>query len=116
MDSLELARGIKHSNFIGVFPINKIPNIKISSKPIHFAVNNQTANLPGQHWIGVSVFKNACAYVYDPLGLPPPQYLVKQLYRRGVRRIEYNMKQDQPLGSTNCGKLVQKHLNKRVYK
>lgn len=109
MDSYELARGIKHPNFIGVFPINKIPNI--SNKPIHFVVNNQTANLPGQHWIGVGVLRDGSAYVYDPAGLPPPQLLVKELNKRGIKKIIYNTKQDQVLGSKNCGQLVQKKLS-----
>lgn len=111
MNSIELGEGVKSRNFLGVFPINKIPRIKMKNNSLHFAVNNQTANLPGQHWIAVSVFRNNSAYVFDPLALPPPQLLINELRKRGIVKIIYNKVQVQALGSTNCGELVQQYLN-----
>lgn len=83
--------------FIGVFPIDKVPHTKLSKYA--FIVNNQTSNLPGEHWIAVRVC-NKKAYIFDPLGLPPPAQLTNHLKKY---RIEYNKIQYQPTNSTLCG-------------
>lgn len=98
--------------FIGVFAIDKIPPPPPPqhSSPSHysFIVNNQSSNLPGQHWIGVSVLqRNKEAYIYDPLGLPPPRQLTKNLIGY---RIVYNTVQHQPNNTILCGQFVLLHL------
>lgn len=87
-------------NFLGVFAINKIPTSSVSQ--FSFIVNNQSHNLPGQHWIAVSV-KNKKAYIFDPLGLPPPLMLTSKLNKYN---ISYNMQQHQPTDSNLCGQLA----------
>lgn len=88
-------------NFLGVFAINKIPHYS-NNDQFSYIVNNQSANLPGQHWIAVYI-KNNNAYIYDPLGLPPPLMLTKHLHRY---KISYNTQQDQPTASKLCGQFA----------
>jgi len=106
-------------NFAGVFPLDKIrpTTTTNTTAAYHFIVNNQTANLPGQHWLGVSVLPNSTAYIFDPLGLPPPQMLIQSL-RRNLHvagPINYNKTQIQRANSNNCGQLVLKHLTNKSY-
>lgn len=78
----------------------------------HFTINTQTSNLPGQHWVGVTVWpEQAASYIFDPLGLPPPTLLIKALRKHlQVRHIAYNQRQIQPLNSLLCGPLVLSHI------
>ena len=99
-------------NFIGVFSIDNIPSNIQQSSTFHFIVNNQTSNLPGQHWLGVSVMAHT-AHIFDPLGLPPPRLLVYNLKRKlGIRHVSYNKRQEQQVWEQNCGPRVIAHLSK----
>lgn len=111
MNSTQLEKaGEKIPNFIGVFSVDNIPKIK-NKPPQKFIVNNQTSNLPGQHWIGVTILSGNVAYVYDPFGLPPPRMLVYNLQRNmGIKNVVYNKKQVQKLSEQICGPLVLQHL------
>lgn len=96
-------RGVDH--FLGVYAINQIPNNK--HRPLYFIVNNQSNNLPGQHWIGVMISNKNNAYIFDPLGFPPPQQLIKQLRKQyGIFDISYSKTQYQNAGATDCGNHV----------
>lgn len=102
MNTLELKHLGLNSvpNFIGVFPIDHVPNSKL--RQYSFIVNNQSSNLPGQHWIAVSI-KNRHAYIFDPLGMPPPYQLTKSLHGH---EIKYNTVQYQPANSNLCGQFA----------
>ena len=86
-------------NFAGVFAVDKVPHYNSSYS---FIVNNQSSNLPGQHWLAVSI-KNNNAFIFDPLGLPPPSQLTHQLR---AYKIHYNTEQYQPTNSTLCGQFA----------
>lgn len=107
------ARRYNIKNFVGTFALDQIPIIKhrkYSDRTYHFVVNTQTHNLPGQHWIGVTI-RNKTAYIFDPFGSPPSQLLIHYLKRRTTaRNFQYNKKQLQPLGTVICGHLVIQHL------
>ena len=102
--------------FLGVFALERIPtNLYQHKLPVHFIVNTQTSNLPGQHWLGVSILSNGQVYIFDPLGQSPPQALVRQLQRqRGVHRITYNKHQYQSFLSTQCGQHVLSYLSAQL--
>lgn len=96
--------------YLGTFALNEVPHFSSRKASMrHFIINTQTSNLPGQHWIGVTVYRNI-AYVYDSFGLPPPALLVTQLRQRGVNNIYYNRQQIQPYNTTICGHLTLQHL------
>lgn len=96
-------------NFLGVFAADQKPSIK-SRPPFNFISNTQTKNLPGQHWVGVSVDWTRSAHIFDPLGFPPSRLLVKNLRDMGVKNITYNSQQIQNVYDINCGELVLQHL------
>jgi len=111
MNSFEIYKRLSHlRSFRGVYPIDRIPRLR----PGVFVVNNQSANLGGQHWMAVSVGENFRIYYFDPLGFPPPMLLVKQL---GAAEIKYNKIQYQDPLSTDCGRHVIRFcLNPEKYK
>lgn len=115
MDATQVSCAAKDiPNYVGTFSVDKIPSMRTKT-PFHFIINNQTRNLPGQHWIAVTVFKNSSAYVYDPYGFPPPSLLVQNLRKTlGINDIKYNKEQHQVTGSSNCGLLSLQHLRRFV--
>ncbi len=90
-------------NFIGVFPVNKLPTHLIS--PSSFIVNTDTHNLPGKHWLAVSYNKNKKIYVFDPFGLFYPYLLRHYLHKLPHRGTIYynNNVMLQNIDETNCG-------------
>lgn len=113
MDSLQLNRLGKAwfgYRYLGTFPLDRVPHHFIKdAKLVHFIINTQTSNLPGQHWVAVSICNNT-AYIFDSFGQPPPALLVKQLKKRGITKIYYSKKQVQPFNTIICGQLAIKHL------
>ena len=99
-----------HPFFQGVFPINKIP--KLRTIPTAFVVNNQTANLPGQHWIAVWVSEKMKGEVFDPMGMIPPPRLQLWMNKNTWRWI-YNAAQIQRPLSEDCGWLCVNYLKIR---
>ena len=97
--------------YLGTFALDKVPLHFIrDAKLQHFIINTQTSNLPGQHWIAVTVCDNNKAYIFDSFGVPPPTLLINQLKRRGIRKIYYNKRQVQNFGTLLCGQLALQHL------
>jgi len=97
--------------YLGTFALDKVPLHFIrDAKLQHFIINTQTSNLPGQHWIAVTVCDNNKAYIFDSFGVPPPTLLINQLKRRGIKRIYYNKRQVQNFGTLLCGQLALRHL------
>ena len=85
---VKAAKQLKLENFIGVFPLNRLPtSLKPYAKPLCFIVNTDTMNLPGQHWIAVSYSKCGIAYAFDPLGMFYPHILTSYLTKRARRVI-----------------------------
>ena len=97
--------------YLGTFPLDKVPLHFIKDAVLqHFIINTHTSNLPGQHWIAVTVHNNNKAYIFDSFGQPPPRLLVSQLKQRGIAKIYYSKRQIQTVGTTICGQLALKHL------
>lgn len=109
----KMARQLFSNNtYLGTFPINQVPTKRFNHNRLqHFIINTQTSNLPGQHWIAVSLHQRR-AYVFDPFGQPPPSLLIQQLLQHGgIQQIYYNTKQVQPINSQICGQLALQHLH-----
>lgn len=87
-------------NFDGVYPINQLP-ITYKRKYV-MIINTDPDNLPGKHWIAVIVRYNREAFVFDPLGFPPPLKLQHWFIRRNIR-WSCNTRQVQSSLSTLCG-------------
>lgn len=97
--------------YLGTFALDKVPLHFIKDAKLqHFIINTQTSNLPGQHWIAVTVCDSDRAYIFDSFGVPPPTLLISQLRQRGIRKIYYNKKQIQSFDTLLCGQLALQHL------
>ena len=94
--------GKKHIlNFVGVFPLNKVPYIKDIGS---FVFNTHTQNLSGEHWIAVHVGFH-CVDVFDPLGFYYPLILTNYIHAFN-RPVHYNrimyQQPDLPTCGQNC--------------
>lgn len=106
-----LGKSLFGYRYLGTFALDKVPLHFIrDAKLQHFIINTQTSNLPGQHWIAVTVYDNEKAYIFDSFGVPPPSLLVNQLKRRGIQKIYYSQQQVQNFGTLLCGQLALQHL------
>lgn len=106
-----LGKSLFGYRYLGTFALDKVPLHFIKDAKLqHFVINTQTSNLPGQHWIAVTVYDNEKAYIFDSFGVPPPSLLVNQLKRRGIQKIYYSQQQVQNFGTLLCGQLALQHL------
>ena len=97
--------------YLGTFPLDKVPLHFIKDAQLqHFIINTQTSNLPGQHWIAVTIYQRNKAYIFDSFGIPPPTLLINQLKERGIEKIYYSKRQIQEFDTTICGQLALNHL------
>ena len=58
--------------FRGVFPLDKLPDYL---QPGAYVINTHSSNLPGEHWIAISV-RHDIIRVFHPLGMYYPIKLV----------------------------------------
>ena len=114
------------TNYIGTFALDEVPHIPMSYRDNmrpggggggdyveHFIVNTQTKNLPGQHWVAVSIAPHrGVALIFDSLGMPPARQLIRNIQRawRTINTIRYTQKQVQSLDSANCGHWALRHI------
>jgi hypothetical protein len=96
------------TNWRGVFPLDKLPNVIGNGG---YIVNTQTATLAGEHWLAVDV-RNHQTYLFDPLGFYYPPLLVSQLTKR-TRHIVCNTIMYQHPLTTTCGQHCLLWLSKR---
>ena len=94
------AMGTKHvPNFIGVFPLDRIPATDMTSS--NFIINTHTHNLPGEHWLAVSIL-NGVGFAFDSFGFYYPNSLRSYL-RRHCQKVYYNSHQYQEIHEKTCG-------------
>ena len=84
--------------FRGVFPLDKLPDYL---RPGAYVINTHSSNLPGEHWIAISV-RNDIIRVFDPLDMCYPIKLVTTLERM-QQPVEYNSIMYQNPLTTLCG-------------
>jgi len=107
--------GKKHvSGFVGVFPLDKVPHHISKPFPKSFIVNTDTSNLPGKHWLAVSLEPNGIIFVFDPMGYFYPYLLVNHLKKMPHRKIIYNYHCYQKPWQRNCGWHCLAFLKSRV--
>ena len=100
---VQAAKRLKIDNFIGVFPLNRLPpSLTIYRKPLCFIVNTDSANLPGQHWLAVSYSRCGIVRAFDPLGVFYPDLLANYLAKRG-RHVIFNRTTYQDPSRRTCG-------------
>ena len=121
MDEIEIqtkAKNLKIPNFLGTFPINKLPIA--SDSQFCFILNHDRHNEPGSHWVSVLVLNDNTVEYYDSLGQKPPQALYQW-----KKNIFFNDKPIQNIFSNACGhhsiyylyrRLVLKHSRAIVLK
>lgn len=79
MNANQLLSRCRCKNFVGVFPLDRLPSILPANAK--FIVNTHSSNLPGEHWIAVDITKRAA---FDPLGIHYPHLLYTYLVKRGI--------------------------------
>ena len=109
MYASEIARAARHlniENFIGVFPLDRLPASQLTRapRPCSFIVNTDTSNLPGKHWIAVSCSGSGIVHAFDPLGQCYPFLLCRFLAKQGrTRRVLFNRVMYQNPRLRTCG-------------
>jgi len=100
MSSLQinkLGEKLLGSKWIGVFPLNRIPVIRNGG----MVINNQSEDLPGEHWIAVYI-DDLTVSVFDPLGQVYPALLVSKIMKTR-KKIVFNRIMYQDPFSQTCG-------------
>lgn len=109
MYDFEIDRCLKQvSDFIGVFPRDKIPDLKRSS--FCLVVNNDKASEPGSHWVAFKCNKKFCEY-FDSFGIPPLYKEFRPLFKN--RKLIWNGRCVQHFSSKTCGEFCVSFLKSR---
>jgi hypothetical protein len=103
-DNRTLSRKLKRSrvtrrNFGGVFAADRIP--PPGRIPISYVVNTDTADKPGEHWVGLFIKSRHHIYYFDSYAKPPNEYLSRYLSQ--FSKVTSNQKTFQAEESTVCG-------------
>ena len=98
--NIEIEDKLKHiPNFIGCFPIDKIPKLKKNQSII---MNSDKHDEEGTHWMGLKISsKNTCLF-FDSFGEVPKKSIIDFLGQY-YRKIVYNQIQIQSVFSNKCG-------------
>ena len=106
---------ITNSTFLGVFPADRLPPPDEVEAPAACVVNYDPANMPGSHWVAVSVQPSSVSW-FDSYGLGPDSpdllighrthfrtWLSRVCQRLGLGSYQYNRADLQSPGETTCG-------------
>ena len=104
LDSEEIRKALELvPGFLGVFPINKIPQNVPSHCVLSFVANLQPDNLPGNHWVAVRKTVNGRGYYFDSFGRLPPRE-IQHWFMKNCSNWTYNKLIVQKLDdSSACG-------------
>ena len=105
MNTFEILNEMNNLNcFKGVFPLDKIKNLKINERPIGLILNLDYAYQPGSHWVAVYLEENNKVTYFDSFGFPNfNQYFLNFLKINKVNEIIFNKFQLQSINSQTCG-------------
>ena len=105
----------KSRGFIGVFAADKLPDPDEIKVPTTCVVNYDPANMPGSHWVAISVQSSNVSFFYSD-GLRPdsPDILIghRTHFQEWLSRVcqcldlysfEYNCADLQSIHETTCG-------------
>lgn len=94
---------ITKSNFVGCFPVDRLPVIDILKYPeFSLVVNLDVSTGPGTHWCGV-YFKNRKMYYFDSFGRKPTKKLLRKWFSNYVNVVYFNNIKHQKKTSLRCG-------------
>ena len=68
-------------NFLGVFPIDRLPRTLPPRRPLLLVCNTDRHDRPGEHWIVLYVGQNGTGEYFDSFGRAPERIFVKFLDR-----------------------------------
>ena len=92
----------------GVYARNSLPTDDMTQYPSAYIVNSDSADRPGEHWLGI-VFKNKSeGMFFDSFGNPPEYYgeELNLFLNSNVRKYECFNVQVQSKNSSHCGLFV----------
>ena len=102
MNTKEINDELKYyKNFIGAFPLDKIPILK--KRPIFIIVNTDPSTEPGEHWVSIYLKSNKKGEYFDSFGFPPKNEIRRYLddqCPRGWSRINFML---QSITAISCG-------------
>lgn len=90
--------------FLGIFSIETLPK-RVQHLPLLLVVNNQTSNLPGQHWKAIYISSDKIGEVFDSLVTPISIHLQNWL-NTFTRKWSSSRKRVQYPFSASCGAFV----------
>ena len=91
----------RNLNFLGVYPLDKIPKHINTAKPVCLIFNSDKSSQKGEHWISMVFTGRDCVYL-DPLGVAPFDPVVGIIRRHSDRCIFNKDLIQNPVGSM-CG-------------
>ena len=90
------------SNFVGVFPADKLFMIRRNTpRPFAVVVNTDPSDMPGTHWVAIYIRQYGVEY-FDSLGRPPNNHF-RSFLQRFSRHCAWNEHQYQSIVSSLCG-------------
>ena len=103
MDTSLIRRLLKKFKcFKGVYSSDMLPFS--ASLPLNIIVNTDPSNMPGQHWVSISINKEGYGYYFDSFGIPPfKEDIFKFLEEKCDNGWTYNKVSLQTKTSTTCG-------------
>lgn len=93
---------VKDMNFLGVYPIDRIP-VEALSYPCCAVVNTKPHNHNGEHWISFIKTKENNGLYFDSMGFNPSNLREIALVLDYTNEWQFNDVQLQSLFSTVCG-------------
>lgn len=106
LDTLELDKKLRMSNFLGAYAFDELPANPGSNFSV--IVNTQSSSEPGEHWIPL-ILKNGIFYFIDSYGRSPLNSLFSKDFRNAIKeyfkgyKYKYNPRMIQDIFSNTCG-------------
>ena len=69
---LQTFLSVQCDNFVGVYPVDKVPPRLWEEKPCCGIINLSEAHLPGSHFVAFFIDKQKVLWYFDSFALPPP--------------------------------------------
>lgn len=91
----------KLPSFLGVFPRDRIPNVK--KFPASLVINTDKAADSGEHWVALYLGEDKTANYFDSFGYPPMNSEIINFLFHNCSGFIYNDKLIQSPISTTCG-------------
>ena len=91
-----------NENFIGVFPIDQIPIVKLK-KFQNFIFNTDPSYKQGKHWIAIFSSRDGYIEYFDTSGVKPSNQIIMDFFKKNGNKYLYSNIQIQSNRSDTCG-------------